>query len=208
MRVFLQKRRHKVWICSRLSFFLDWKVYQKICYKQLTCFNCKNFLKDVIKGGCTEELSVLHDVYVQTWMWNILECDPLYLCLQTFWDVYKTHLLVHAKEVSTSVPLERKKKTTVITNNIKADRLTHISQRWENAVLWTPGFCSFPVDSLRYVWGQKSKFTSDQMTDALAICNHSSWRAWKRHSITNSAMLSNAIYNNCWPLAFWQWIME
>lgn len=93
------------------GFLFFWtEKYQQMCYKQPTCFNCRNLLKkNVIKGGCTEELSVLHDVYMQAWMWNILECDPLYLCLQTFWDVHKIHLLVHAKEVSTSVLLRRLK---------------------------------------------------------------------------------------------------
>lgn len=48
-------------------------------------------MTNIIKGGYAEEPGILHDVYVQVWMWDILEYDSLhvcvYLCLQTFWDI-------------------------------------------------------------------------------------------------------------------------
>lgn len=48
-----------------LGFLVSCLETAKICNNQPPCFNCRNLVTNVIKGGYTQELGVLHDVYLQ-----------------------------------------------------------------------------------------------------------------------------------------------
>lgn len=153
-------------------------------------------MTNVIKGGYTQELGVLHDVYLQVWMWDILEHDSLHLCAhlfwQTFWDIAASLRLIcwyMQTNISTSVLLRRfkKKKNPALISDIKPDSRGkfHLSEKmlW----LWTPGFCSFPAGSLQYC---EAKRTSLLQAKRLELLLHvACWGRGARQSFILARLL-------------------
>lgn len=143
VHVFLQKGRQEVWICSRLSFFLGWKILKDMLQTNSLDLTARTFWK-----------MLLREVVLRIWVFY-MTCTCKHEC-GIFWSVTLCISVYRLSGMSTRFIcwyMQKKflhlffsgdKKTIVITNNIKADRWTEISLGWENAVLVDPGVLQLP----------------------------------------------------------------
>lgn len=160
--------------CSFL--FLDWNPLENL-NKWPTCFSCTNFETNLIKGGSTEKLGVLHDVHLQIF-WVIIQYDSLhpsvYPCLQT-WDV-AVFMGLTCSYIQKKVPHLFCSASAIKTGSGGKFHLTE-----KMLQLWPPEFCSFLSDSFQDMSGQHSKFASEEMTGTPAT--GSMWKRGARNSL-------------------------